>query len=617
MSEQQKPMSPLITDTDSIGIISSPSTTTDLSIDIMGNAVSRKLIGELTYFSYLQDGMPHYAIGQITKVNLRNTLLEDAAVKHLIREKGRIDTVSAVQDTFQANITLSAVFGEQNGNYFPSLLGTVPPTGTPLGLVNDAILDKLLKRYRDEIFYLGHVYGSTPRLPLWFRHFGSGENGAGEAYHIGIFGKTGSGKSVLAKTVMLAYARNPEMAIYIIDPQAEFSMDVQGQIRESGFDLKLKEALTSYGKEIIVKSVDNLILQGWPLFTEVIRESNFFPKIGVKRYEDKVMASEDITRALKGKFKLTDLTSKEAFFEAFKYLGSETSHERFKEIFKEYSYHQDKFDALYASSWRPVCELFRERKGSITIERLLHETFNRPGKNKPLVVLNLSGSSSKGIFWNEAIQSLAVKSFLSFLKNTAEQSYMRSRFLNTLVIIDEAHRLAPGDAGGDEALESVRDTLVDAVRTTRKYGLGWLFISQTLASLPKPIVEQLRILFFGFGLAYGRELEALKEIAGGSGGSLDLYRSFRDPHSAFDSKSKQYNFMSIGPVSPLSFSGTPLFFTAFNDPAEFHKVNRLFVPKGETKAATPSAARQKTPVSADDEGHVMRKAMDDGPKPRG
>jgi len=39
--------------------------------------------------------------------------------------------------------------------------------------------------------------------------------------------------------------------------------------------------------------------------------------------------------------------------------------------------------------------------------------------------------------------------------------------------------------------------------------------------------------------------------------------------------SKQYNFMSIGPVSPLSFAGTPLFFTAYNNPMELLKTNRL------------------------------------------
>ncbi len=570
-----KPKSNIIVESEQIGVISSPSSSSELTIDVLGSAAGKKLIGELAYFHFSQDNLPHYAIGQMTGVKLRNVLLEDPTTKKLIREKGVIDAVSGVQDTFQGNISVSAVFGEDSERYFPSLIGTVPPTGTPLNLVTDDVLDKILERYRNQIFYLGNVYGSTPRLPLWFRHFGRGENGAGEAYHIGVFGKTGSGKSVLAKTIMLAYARHPEMAIYIIDPQAEFAMDVQGQIKESPFDLKLNPILKSFGKEIIVKSANELVLQGWPLFTEVIRESNFFPKIGVKKADEKTLASEDIVRALKGKFKLTEVTSKDAFFQAFKFLGSESSNERFSQIFKDFSYHQDKFDALYASSWKPVCELFRERKGAITIQELLNQTFNKSADSRPIVILNLSASNVKGIFWNDAIQLLAVRSFLSFLKNTAEMAYMRNTFLNTLVIVDEAHRLAPSDETEDEALESVRLTLIDAVRTTRKYGLGWLFISQTLASLPKPIIEQMRILFFGFGLAYGKEFAALKELAGGDSSSLELYQSFRDPHSAFDAKSKQYNFMSIGPVSPLSFSGTPLFFTAFPDPNFFHKINRL------------------------------------------
>ena len=575
MNQDTKVASNIIIESEKIGIIGSPSSSSDLSIDILGSAAKKKLIGELAYFYFSQDNKPHYAIGQITGVKLRNTMLEDATMKNLIREKGAIESISGFQDTYEGHISISAVFGEDNNNYFPSLLGTVPPTGTTLNLVTDKVLNKILERYREQIFYLGWVYGSTPMLPLWFRHFGRGDKGAGEAYHIGVFGKTGSGKSVLAKTILLAYARHPEMAIYIIDPQAEFSMDLQEQIKESTFDLKLRKIITSFKKDIIVKSVNELVLQGWPLFTDVIRESNFFPKIGVKKADEKTLASDDITRALKGKFKLTEITSKDAFFQAFKYLGSESSNERFSQIFKDFSYHQDKFDALYATAWKPVCELFRPRKGAITIEELLNQTFNRPGKTRPVVVLNLSATNVKGIFWNDAIKSLAIKSFLEFLKNTAEASYMRSMFLNTLVIVDEAHRLAPEEEVEDEALESVRLTFIDAVRTTRKYGLGWLFISQTLASLPKEIVGQMRILFFGFGLAFGKEYSALKELAGSDESSLKLYQSFRDPHSAFDSKKKQYNFMSIGPVSPLSFSGAPLFFTAFNSPEIFHMSNSL------------------------------------------
>lgn len=71
----------------------------------------------------------------------------------------------------------------------------------------------------------------------------------------------------------------------------------------------------------------------------------------------------------------------------------------------------------------------------------------------------------------------------------------------------------------------------------------------------------------------GQEFRALSELVGGHGKALDLYQSFRDPHSAFDPASKEYSFMTHGPVSPLSFAGTPLFFNAFNTVEEFLKAN--------------------------------------------
>ncbi len=329
-----------------IGVIGSPSTTSDIEVDILRDAAVRKLIGELAYFEFMQDGKPHYAIGQMSEVELSNSMLEDPTMKSLVREKGYIETVSGLQDTHRGRLTISAVFGNEDGNYFPSLLGTVPPSGTPVMLINDEFLDTLLARYRGEIFFLGQVYGSTPRLPLWFKHFGRGESGAGEAYHLGVFGKTGSGKSVLARMLLLAYARHADMAIYIIDPQGEFAMDLKGEIKNQGFDLKMKQLMNSFQKEVIIKNVSQLVLQGWPLFTEVLRESNFFPKIGIKNMDEKIIASEDITRAMKGKYKTTELVSQDAFFDAFKLMGSESSNERLKKIFKDFSYSKEKFKAL-------------------------------------------------------------------------------------------------------------------------------------------------------------------------------------------------------------------------------------------------------------------------------
>ena len=177
------------------------------------------------------------------------------------------------------------------------------------------------------------------------------------------------------------------------------------------------------------------------------------------------------------------------------------------------------------------------------------------------------------MLWNETIQALVVKRLLEGIRSAAEAAYKKSRSLNTLVLMDEAHRLAPREDPENQEKKAVREWLIDAARTTRKYGVGWMFISQTLSSLHRGIVEQLRIFFFGFGLGMGQEFRALSELVGGRSKALDLYQLFRDPHSAFDVASREYSFMTIGPVSPLSFSGTPLFFNVFNRVEEFLEAN--------------------------------------------
>ena len=98
-----------------------------------------------------------------------------------------------------------------------------------------------------------------------------------------------------------------------------------------------------------------------------------------------------------------------------------------------------------------------------------------------------------------------------------------------------------------------------------------MFISQTLSSLHREILNQIRVFIFGFGLAWGVERQALWEIIGGATEALKLYQNFRDPQSSLGRK--EYPFMTIGPISPLSFSGTPLFFNALNYPDEFMKIN--------------------------------------------
>jgi len=582
MSDERTNIEQLISTSERIGTIGSPSSTSELSLDILGTAVNKKLLGELALFRFSQDGKPHYALGQITEVQLRNIWLEDPTMRSLARQRGQVNPVSGQQDTHLGDMTVSAVFSDDGHRFEPSILGTVPATGTSIHLATDQILDRLLERYRDEIFYLGHVYGSTPKLPLWFKHFGTGPHGAGEAYHIGIFGKTGSGKSVLAKMSLLAYARYSDMAIFVIDPQGEFSKDVRGELRPEGFPLNLSSVLSQLNKEVIIRSVRELVLDRWDLFTEILYESPFFERLSIPKGENRRIASEILAERLqRAQITLQNLYQRESFNSAWQILGdgnvqmqfyrTQQSRDRFNTV-----YHESNQNEFFNNYWGRITELFRRnRSGAISVNSLIQQTFDLSRTRRPVVVIDLSREMAEGLFWNDTVQALVIKRLLDGLTYSAEGAYRENRFLNTLVILDEAHRLAPREKIENEKQESVRLSLLDAVRTTRKYGLGWMFISQTLSSLHREIIGQLRIFFFGFGLALGTEFQALREIIGSDPNALKLYQSFRDPHSAFDIASRQYAFMTIGPVSPLSFAGTPLFLTVYNTPEEFLRANRL------------------------------------------
>src|SRR5256712_12616480 len=257
-------------------------------------AADKGLVGGLSMFRFTQDGTDHYALGQITEINLRNVWSEDPTMRGLIRQKGRVDPITERQDTHTASLLVSAVFGKTADGFEPSMLGTVPATGTPVRLVNEQIMHDLLSEYSKELFFLGRAYGSSVHLPMWFKHFGFEEGGAGEAYHIGIFGKTGSGKSVLSKMLMLGYSRHKEMTMFVLDPQGEFAkLKTEAQIGE----ILAKKLL----KEIKVYDLHNLVLTGNALFRKVLTLSGFFNRLGIFLDENQARAADQIEIILAGK----------------------------------------------------------------------------------------------------------------------------------------------------------------------------------------------------------------------------------------------------------------------------------------------------------------------------
>jgi len=109
------------------------------------------------------------------------------------------------------------------------ILGTSPSTGESVQKMNNEVMKALMHNHEKHITYMGKVYGTDVDLPFWFKHFNKtngDELGAGDSYHIGVFGKTGSGKTVTASFMLLGYAKNKNnISILVLDPQRQFYLD--------------------------------------------------------------------------------------------------------------------------------------------------------------------------------------------------------------------------------------------------------------------------------------------------------------------------------------------------------------------------------------------------------
>jgi len=556
-------------------VIGSPSSTGELTIDIIGTAVNKKLVGKLSIFKFMQDGMVHYALGQISEIEMQNIWAQDPTMRGIIRQKGRVDPITERQDLHIAKMMVSSVFTTYDHQLVPSILGTVPATGTSIKLLDEEIMEELLKDYQNEIFYLGKAYGSNIKLPMWFKHFNVGNKGIGEAYHIGIFGKTGSGKSVLAKMIVSGYSRHKNMSIFILDPQGEFSLEFSSNV-------KLKQIIENkIGRKIKIFTIQNLVLDySDGLFKDLLIASGFFNRLKIYFEDHWPRFVDEIIRILNHKTDVFEGFKPWEYYrrDAFKLVWSLIPDEQFLKRIIFTKEPRERVQGVWMSLnedqmyeiWAGITNLFSYKRAQDSVR--LTALFEKASEGNPLVIIDLSSREKpKNILWNEEIKLIAIQQFLSTITRQAENKFKQGGNLNTLVVVDEAHRLAPRGKIENENTNRIRRIFIDAIRTTRKYGLGWMFISQTLSSLDYEIINQIRIFAFGFGLAWGNELRALREIIGGNKEAIRLYQNFRDPQSGLGKR--EYPFMTIGPISPLSFSGTPLFFNALKYPDDFLKIN--------------------------------------------
>lgn len=549
----------LESDKEPLGVVGSPSSSFEAIVDIKEVSEESKLLGELVCFDVNEGDNKVLVLGQITEIQTKNRWHEEPAFKGIIKRHGRLPNLSGVADNRIAKINVQSSFLLTSEVTEAHKLANSPSTGVPVKCINDDIMKELMKQYEGQLVCLGKAYDTEVNIPFWFKHFGKpDEGGGGDAYHIGVFGRTGSGKTTTAANMVLGYARHKDnMSILILDPQEQFYEDNNVLPDKFKFAEEIEQTGMKYEK---LKVPDDVALpNNARLFSSLLLHYGFIRRaFKIFSQEKQELMAEAIQDYLTGRMNNPNFS-----------IGKEDSDSLLQEMIKGFSKNDKYIKSVYSSgfylnrlktqiqdmvdgliekkeTWEYVCQLFDEGKEK-KLEDVVKEVVCNPGN---VVVLNISArNATMGM---ESIQTFFIKIIEDAIKEKGAELYANGGQSNCLVVLDEAHRFI-STYSYEQELKELTTSIIDAVRTTRKYGIGYMFITQTIDSLHEEIRRQIRIFAFGYGLTSGSEFNKIRDIINDDTGAK-FYRSFIDPSS-----NKKFPFMFYGPVSPLSFTGAPLF----------------------------------------------------------
>jgi len=576
-----------------IGITSSPSNTLDIVIDITEAKKAERALGQMVYVQLKEDGKDILVIGQIISIETQNRWHEDPSFKGVIKRHGKLPHLSGTADNRIATISVQACYVLDKDDPEGCILGTSPSTGESVQKMDNNVMGALMKNHEKHITYIGKVYGTDVDLPFWFKHFDKtkgDELGAGDSYHIGVFGKTGSGKTVTASFMLLGYAKNKNnISVLVLDPQRQFYLDndcLPGGVKISD---TIKKMGLNYEKYSILEDVC-LPNDFYELFVELLSNNGFIKKaFGPIYTEEKFETAKSaildylLGRAKHPRFSLNNfvktggsgsVSGKEFLKEMLEsFSKAEGEKEKYSKFVMNMYSPKDRRDTLVQKilstienfehetdiidKWESALKLFNLKKSDgsskIEVDQIVKKTVDVNGN---FIVLDLSPRD--GDIENENLQALFVKIIEERIVDAGAKKYAKGEKANCLIVLDEAHRFISRESP-DERVKELTKEIIGSVRTTRKYGIGYMFITQTIESLDEEILRQMRIFGFGYGLTAGSELRKISEIVNNPS-AIQLYKSFIDPSS-----NGKFPFMFFGPISPLSFTGSPLFIEIYQN----------------------------------------------------
>jgi hypothetical protein len=396
--------------------------------------------------------------------------------------------------------------------------------------------------------------------------------------------------------ILAGQMRHRDMGVIIVDPQGQWAA-------EEGMAFSLQGFASEMGRDVRVRRISEHLRLGKDaaLFMNLLGKTRFLPEITKMSPETQELVLDEMQKIVRDIDAWEDANSQTLMHDVMttlvdpnaKYISriyaDESRQDRLRDAISDILDSPKRF-AEVLRLFSPIHNLFQAvnplggTRHSLWAE--ITAVFDRPaGTAAPLLILDMSSKAAPGmndeaamaaadayeVLENDAVKAAVLRNLFATLKRASEDQFRNGRNLNTLVALDEAWRYAPNPQGIEESeIVLLSKELAGYARDTRKFGIGWLYISQSTRSVNLNIWDQMSVRIFGYGLS-GMDLDKMGEIVDDRS-SLRLYRGFANPRST-----GRYPFLLTGPVSPLSANATPIVLNVYTDFQDFRDDNIAWI----------------------------------------
>lgn len=548
-------------DEDAHAVVGSQNTISEFNVDILESSLENPLEGKIFAMEHDEEGESKVVLCQLENLRSKNPWHETPVLKSVIKKEGQLENLSGEADTKNAELQKMGVYSKEDGSFFPDRINTPPISGTLIYELNDELLEDIVEN-EPGLFYLGEIYGSDTKAPFRLKHFGPTPEGFGEAHRIGVFGKSGSGKSVLASQMLAGFARNEEMGILVLDPQGEFHDDRFAQGDDS-YDFSFHELVEQARGDFIKRDLSHIKLEDRRTFVSLLKRQGILQlaNIGTEEYRQQLVQSI-VTHMQENQMYPEDVDLQyleERIVEGANQIYTSDRENMVRGAFASHGH-------VIERQLEEVQSLFESSPERRSVDQFIEAVL----EDKEFVILDLAGGDTLSGMSLDAqeVKYILLLGIVKRIQNKVQQTYRAGDSSNVLVALDEAYEYVPQGRVRNKDLKELKRLLVQLQKSSRKYGVGWMFINQRIADFDNDVYSQLEDYVYAWGLGVGSDEASVKDIVGD--GMFRTYKDLPNPK-----QTGIFTYMIHGGIVGVGTQGLPLVVDAFDSMDQIIDVNGL------------------------------------------